>query len=37
LELGMGGAGEASVGGDSPGMERLEKSLMRDARGVEKP
>jgi hypothetical protein len=37
VAMGQGGDGEASVGGGRPGIERLEKSLIRDARGVERP
>ena len=37
LAMGHGGAGLRSVGGGSPWMERLEKSLMRSCKGAERP
>jgi hypothetical protein len=35
--MGHGGAGERSVGGGSPWMERVEKSSIRDCRVGERP
>jgi hypothetical protein len=37
LAIGHGGAGDRSVGGGSPWMERLVNSLMRDCKGAERP